>query len=117
MRDVHADVLVVRDVLYEIIRIRLLPVSARARCAADTAQRSAICIVVVRLHVPWCTPRVCVHGLHAVRLDGFGADPDLAVVVAIPDVLWRCAGAAWGLWLDGDHVVRGGVRRGSDAVA
>ena len=117
MRHVHANTLVVRDILHEVIRIRLLPVSARAARAANTAQRPAVRIVVVCLHVARRTPRIGVHGLYAICFRSLSANPDLAVVVGVPDVLWRGAGTAGGLGLDGDHVVGGGVGGGSYAVA
>jgi len=71
MRHIYALILVELDVLHQVIRVRLFPISTRARRTTYSAQRAAIHIVVVSLHESGSAPCVAIESLDAVLLSLF----------------------------------------------
>ena len=95
---------VVEKALHDIIGVGLPPVSWSARGVGYSAQRVAVCVVVVGLHASWGRPCICCERLHAFTCCDLG-QPELPAVTAIPVTK---QGSSWGTnWegLETLHVV------------
>src|SRR5690606_32055687 len=100
-----------------LVEVRVGDEVAGVRLGPLWSERAAALVVAVVLHVAGGAPGVGVEAFDPVP-PGLSGDPDLAVVVAVPDVLRRRVRAAGVLGLVGDHVVvRAAGRGGADAQA
>ncbi len=101
-------------VLHQVLGVRPAPVAARAARAGQAAQRAAVDVAAVVLHVAGGAPGVGVEPLDPVRL-GLPCEPHLAAVVPVPLVRRGRVRAAGVAGRDRAHVVVDVVHRGADA--
>ena len=116
MRNLHPLTLIKPHILHQIIRIRLLPISAGTILPTNTTQIPTIILIIIRLHERRCTPRVSIERLDAILLRLL-AHKQLSGVFPVPGVAWHCGGRRHLRDEDGVHEIGARVGGRADPVA